>query len=423
MSELIWPIWQPKWSRVIGFVDFDAFFASVEQWDNPALRHKPIAVTNGEKGSCIITCSYEARASGIQTGMRYSEAKRLCPSLQRCPSRPQRYAQLSSMIMHALKKRISPDIEVFSIDEAFIDLTHIHHLYPQPIELLNTICQTIEEVIKLPFSLAIGGNKTCAKYFAQATKPHGRCIVPPWYNQAILKRVPTQDLCGIGQKTALFLARHGVYTCGDIDKIPISVLAKRFGALGRRIWYMCQGRDPQPVDIRFRHAKSMGHSKVLPPGSQAGPISLRYLQDLCYRLAQRMRQNSIKARLYRLSYQHASQGWFVIPIDMITAHADGQQLYRLCRDQFNLTCPKGHIGQISIVAYELIYQVQGDLFDQPESSTDLQDMMDRINSRYGPKTLQPLSLQNHRPTRVISPAWKPSGTRQTIEGVDPLSCS
>ena len=101
----------------------NAFFASVEQKDYPELRGQPIAVTNGEQGTCIITCSYEARAYGIKTGMRLNAAKELCPHLIQAPSRPKRYAEESRAIMSALTA-VTPDNEIFSVDEAFLDVTH-----------------------------------------------------------------------------------------------------------------------------------------------------------------------------------------------------------------------------------------------------------------------------------------------------------
>lgn len=409
-----WPIWQPKWHRVIGFIDFDAFFASVEQLDNPRLQHKPIAVTNGEQGSCIITCSYEARAFGIKTGMRLSEARRLCPHIQQCASRPTRYTYISTQVMTALSS-ISPEIEVFSIDEAFIDLTSVHHLYKTPLDLINAISDAVKTVIDLPVSIAIAGNKIFAKYITQVLKPNTRCAVPPWYNQVILERVPVSQLCGIGKKTAMFLAKHGVHTCGDMQKIPISILAKRFGSLGRRIWYMCQGHDPQSVDTRLRHAQSMSHSKVLPPQLSNQSIIINYFQDLCYRLATRMRCNGLLARYYRMGYHHVDLGWLVYDLDTITLKADGIYLFKLCRQQFIYTCPVGVVTQVMIVAISVKTIEQLDCFEQSTGEKSINQVLDKINHRYGSGTLKPLRLKQHDSISVISPAWQPKGPRQSIE--------
>ena len=119
------------WQRAIALLDMNAFFASVEQRDFPSLLGQPVAITNGMRGSCIITCSYEARAFGIRTGMRVREALRLCPHLVQRPTRPRVYAKVSRNIMHSLVD-VCPDIEVFSVDEAFVDITTCQKLYGSP---------------------------------------------------------------------------------------------------------------------------------------------------------------------------------------------------------------------------------------------------------------------------------------------------
>ena len=115
------------WQRAIALLDMNAFFASVEQRDFPSLLGQPVAITNGMRGSCIITCSYEARAFGIRTGMRVREALRLCPQLVQRPTRPRVYAKVSRNIMHSLVN-VCPDIEILSVDEAFVDITSCQKL-------------------------------------------------------------------------------------------------------------------------------------------------------------------------------------------------------------------------------------------------------------------------------------------------------
>ncbi|MBN4080676.1 DNA polymerase IV, partial [Beggiatoa alba] len=138
------PVSFPEWPRVIILVDMNAFFASVEQYDRPEWRSRPVAVTNGEIGTCIITSSYEARAYGIKTGMRLKAARKLCPDLIQCPARPERYAEVSSNIMSALQG-ITPDIEVFSVDEAFLDVTQCQQLLGSPEEMALLTKRTVFE--------------------------------------------------------------------------------------------------------------------------------------------------------------------------------------------------------------------------------------------------------------------------------------
>ncbi len=119
------------WQRAIILVDMNAFFASVEQLEHPEWRGRALAVTNGKQGSCVITCSYEARAFGIKTGMRLYEARRLCPDLVQVPANPERYIKVSRDIMEGLAA-LTPDMEIFSIDEAFLDVTRCQMLFGSP---------------------------------------------------------------------------------------------------------------------------------------------------------------------------------------------------------------------------------------------------------------------------------------------------
>ncbi len=237
------------WPRAIVLVDMNAFFASIEQRDRPEWRGRPVAITNGHQGTCIITCSYEARAYGIKTGMRLREARRLCPELIQCPAHPERYAATSAAIMAVLQD-VTPDIEVFSVDEAFLDVTHCQRLLGTPLRMARLAKRKVFEVSGVLCSVGVSGDKTTAKFAAKLDKPDGLTVIPPWEAAARLRDVPVTELCGIAGGIGGFLAEHGVRTCGDMKRLPISVLARRFGNPGRRIWYMCQGADPEQSAAR-----------------------------------------------------------------------------------------------------------------------------------------------------------------------------
>jgi len=285
------------WQRAIILVDMNAFFAAIEQHDRPELRGRPLAITNGEQGTCIITCSYEARAYGIKTGMRLKDARQLCPPLIQLPSRPKRYAQASQLIMQALEN-ITPDIEVFSVDEAFLDITRCQRLHGTPEQIGLLVKQKVFEASGLLCSIGISGDKTTAKFAAKLNKPNGFTIIPPWEAKQRLQYVRVTDLCGIGEGIGKFLARYSVYTCGDMEKLPIGILAKRFGNLGRRIWYMCQGADPDPLHVTNKAPQSMGHGKVMPPNTRDKDILLTYLLHMCEKLAARLRHHHYKHSIF-----------------------------------------------------------------------------------------------------------------------------
>jgi len=264
------------WSRAIILVDMNAFFASIEQLDHPEWRGRALAVTNGKQGTCVITSSYEARAFGVKTGMRLYEARRLCPDLVQVPADPERYVEVSRKIMEALQA-VTPDIEIFSIDEAFLEVTRCQMLHGSPEKMGRMVKKIIYDVSGLQCSVGVSGDKTTAKFAAKLQKPDGFTVIPPWQAKERLRRVPVTELCGIKSGIGGFLARHGVQFCGDMEKVPISILAKRFGNLGRRIWYMCQGADPDPVHTKVANPKSMGHGKVMPPHTRDAHVIETYL--------------------------------------------------------------------------------------------------------------------------------------------------
>jgi DNA polymerase-4 len=404
------------WERAIILVDMNAFFASIEQLDQPEWRGRPVAVTNGLQGSCIITCSYEARAYGIKTGMRLWQARELCPELIQCPGRPQRYAQVSRRIMAALEA-ITPDIEVFSVDEAFLDVTHCQGLHGDPATIGRMTQRLVFETANLLCSVGVSGDKTTAKYAAKLQKPNGFTVIPPWEAKERLRWVKVTELCGIAEGIGRFLARHGVYYCGDMEKLPISVLARRFGNVGRRIWFMCQGADPDPVHTRVAAPKSVGHGKVMPPGTWDRQVILTYLLHMSEKVGARLRRYGLAAEQFFIGLRTDEFGWIAEKARLPRASNDGGQIYALCQQLLQTHWQGQPVSQVQITALSPRPALQqGDLFlaDDTERRR-VNAAQDAINARFGEFVIAPARLLNRSSMpNVIAPAWKPDGHRQTI---------
>lgn len=404
------------WPRAIILVDMNAFFASVEQLDHPEWRGKPLAVTNGLQGTCIITASYEARAYGVKTGMRLLEARQLCPGLIQVPANPKRYTEVSRAIMQALQ-RITPDIEVFSIDEAFLDVTYCQQLYGTPEMMGQMAKQLVYEASGLLCSVGVSGDKTTAKYAAKLKKPDGLTIIPPWEARDRLRPVPVTDLCGIKSGIGSFLAQHGVRVCGDMERLPISILAKRFGNLGRRIWAMCQGADPDPVITAVPQPKSMGHGKVMPPNTRNPEVVNTYLMHMCEKLATRLRHHHFHAQHFFAGVRHYELGWLGGTGKTIQATNDGKLIFELVSFIIAERWHHEPVWQVQVTALDPQSNgLQMDLFQAPdEARENLNEVIDRINDRYGEFTIAPALLMDRSSMpNVIAPAWKPDGHRQTI---------
>lgn len=404
------------WQRAIILVDMNAFFASVEQLDNPAWRGRPVAITNGQQGTCIITCSYEARAYGIKTGMRLKEAWTKCPELIQCPARPERYAAISSNIMSALQY-ITPDVEVFSVDEAFLDVTRCQKLLGSPKHIADLVKQAVFNASGLLCSVGISGDKTTAKYAAKQNKPNGLTIVPPWQAEDYLKDVPVTELCGIAKGVGRFLNERNVYLCGDMVHLPIGELARRFGNPGKRIWYMCQGADPVQVETQVTEPKSIGHGKVIPPNTIDKNIILTYLLHMSEKVGARLRRHNLKAQHFSISLRNNDE-WIGEKTKSVLPTQDGQIIYQLSILTLEQHWKGEGLYQVQITAADP-QPVNGqlELFNETTSTPNQSNtVMDNINQKYGEFCLAPARLlQRSTMPNVIAPAWKPFGHRQTID--------
>lgn len=407
-SPIVWP-------RAIILVDMNAFFAAIEQRDRPEWRGRPLGITNGSQGTCIITCSYEARAHGVKTGMRLKQARRLCPGLIQCPADPRRYADTSTAIMQALSE-ITPDLEIFSVDEAFLDVTHCQRLLGAPEQIARLAKRKVFEASGLHCSVGLSGDKTTAKYAAKLQKPNGLTVIPPWEAAWRLRDVPVTELCGIANGIGGFLARHGVHLCGDMKRLPISVLARRFGNPGRRIWYMAQGRDPEPVQTSVAAPKSVGHGKVMPPDTRDREVILTYLLHMSEKVAARLRRHGLKASHFFVGLR-ASGGWLGDKPHCAMPTDDGQRIMALCQQMLREQWLGQGVHQVQVTALDpRPANSQAELFAANTLKQDaVNAVMDQINQRYGEFSLAPARLlQRSSMPNVIAPAWKPYGHRQTI---------
>lgn len=393
---------------MIALVDMDCFFAQIEQRDNPSWRTKPVAVTNGQLGTTIITSSYKARAFGIHTGMRLKQARQLCPALIQAPSRPKHYAQISRQIMTALVD-MTPDIEVYSVDEAFLDLSRCQQLYDGAQDIGQRIKSKVFSVSGLRCSVGISGDRTTAKFAAKKDKPDGMAVIHPEQAEQILAPELVTTLSGINKGIGSFLARYGIIFCGDMKRIPMSVLAKRFGHVGRRIWLMAQGKDPEPLKYNVTPPKTIGHGKVMPPQTRDINMVLTYFQHMSEKVAARMRCFHYQAECFFIAVK-TEQGWL-----KTKAHAgfytdDGRVIYQLCRQFLQSYWAKQGVWQVQVTALSPRQGKQLDLFaENNQQRQHVNATIDKVNQRYGELTLAPARLLDKSAMpNVIAPAWKPA---------------
>ncbi len=233
-------------NRIIMHIDMNAFFASVEQQGNPELRGKPIAVIGSAKRTVITTSSYEARAYGVKTGMATWEARQKCPHIIFVIGDNRKYTYTSAQMVK-LMMQFTPLVEVFSIDEAFLDVTGSLKLFGSAERIAFLLKARIRHELGLTCSIGIAPNKLLAKLASEMQKPDGLTIIAPDRVTAVLERMPIKELCGIGRKVEKQLNDLNIFTCGELGRFPVERLKRRFGINGERLSLMGQGIDDAPV--------------------------------------------------------------------------------------------------------------------------------------------------------------------------------
>lgn len=232
--------------RKIIHIDMDAFYASVEQRDNPALRGKPIAVGQADGRGVVAAASYEARKFGVRSAMSSSKAKRLCPGLIFTECRFDVYKQVSQQI-HEIFHRYTDIIEPISLDEAFLDVTDSLTRIPLAVEIARRIKQDIRDELSLIASAGVSFNKFLAKIASDYRKPDGLCVIPPQVAEEFIAKMPVESFWGVGPVTAARMHSMGIYTGGDLRRLSAAELRMAFGKVGTLYYEFARGIDRRPV--------------------------------------------------------------------------------------------------------------------------------------------------------------------------------
>ena len=248
--------WNSKMNRKIIHIDMDAFFASVEQRDNPELRGKPIAVGFDGPRGVVSTASYEARKFGVHSAQSIAQAKQRCPGLIIVPCRHEHYKEVSEQIHHIFQEYTNL-IEPISIDEAFLDVTHNKKGINLAVDIAQEIKARIKEETQLTASAGISYCKFLAKVASDYRKPDGICTIHPDKALDFIAHLPVEDFWGVGKKTLQKMHFMGIYTGADLRKVSEAHLVEVFGKAGHVFYDFARGIDERPV-VTYRERKSVG---------------------------------------------------------------------------------------------------------------------------------------------------------------------
>ncbi|MEU8803679.1 DNA polymerase IV [Spirillospora sp. NPDC048819] len=268
-------------SATILHADLDAFYASVEQRDDPGLRGRPVIVGAG----VVLAASYEAKAHGVRTAMSGGQARRLCPRAIVVRPRMGAYTEASKAVF-AVFRATTPLVEGLSIDEAFLDVDGLRR---PPADVAARLRREIAEEVGLPITVGVARTKFLAKVASGVAKPDGLLVVPPDAEAEFLRPLPVRRLWGVGRATAAKLAGYGVTTVGDVADMPEAALVSLLGpGAGRHLHALARNRDPRPVRTGVRR-RSMGAQRALGRRRRSPQELDAMLVGLADRLAGRLR--------------------------------------------------------------------------------------------------------------------------------------
>jgi DNA polymerase IV len=383
-----------RWEHVIAHADLDAFYASVEQLDNPALRGLPVIVGGRSARGVVTSASYEARKFGVRSAMPGFEARRLCPHGIFVPGRMDRYVELSRAVRKVFDS-FSPSVEPLSLDEAFLDLGGTEKLLGTPLEVGAALRHRVHEETGLVVSVGIAPNKMTAKILSDMCKPDGLLALGPEYVREFLAALPVERLWGVGRVTLQHMHALGIQTVGDLAGREVATLRAEFGSQGGHLWELANGIDPRDVVADWQR-KSYGEENTFEHDLDLHGLELRrVLIAHGEAIARRLRDDNVRARTVTLKLKLArplGEGRYPLvtrSASLQYATDDGAAISKLAIELIAKVKHKERIRLAGVQVHNLerVEAKQLGLFDGVSGSdarrTKLNRALDQIAERFG----------------------------------------
>jgi len=381
--------------RWILHVDMDAFYASIEQLDDPALKGQPVIVgadpREGRGRGVVAACSYEARKFGVRSALPISRAWKLCPKGAYVRPRMARYAEVSREIMEILR-RFTDLVEPLSIDEAFLDITGSLALFGAPIQIARAVKKQIHEATGLTASAGVAPNKFLAKIASDWKKPDGLVVVEPNEVEGFLRDLPISRLWGVGPKTEERLLEMGLHTIGEIrERKQEDLMHALGGSLGMHLHELAMGHDERPV-VPDWEPKSVSNETTFDEDTRDREVLVATIRRLGESVGRRLRRENYQARkvTLKLRYEpfetHTRQVSVKKPIDT------DEEIIRLALSLFDQFSLERRIRLIGVGTGEIVRPGEGPtqlgLFDEPQKESVIDRAVDTIRDRFGDDLIQ-----------------------------------
>lgn len=374
--------------RWIMHVDMDAFFASVEQRDDPALQGKPVIVCGKSRRSVVATASYEARAFGVHSAMPLSQAKRLCPHGCFIAPHFEAYREASDAI-HQIILHYADTYEPISLDEAFLDISGMGSQHPTLGSIGRAIKEEIRCAVHLTASVGIAPNKFLAKMASDMNKPDGLCIIPYGREQEVLAPLPVRRLWGVGSVTEKKLLAAGFRTIADIQEAAPEKLSALLGNQGPLLKALSLGIDEHPI-ISSRQVKSIGDESTYEYDLTDRPTIDREIAIHSDIVAQRLRRHDLAARTISLKIRFASFKTIMRSLSLEEGTNLQETIDSACQTLLSRIPLTEGIRLIGVTASNLgaPLSIPSLFSDKEEKRARAAKAMDSIQQKYGRKALR-----------------------------------
>ncbi len=378
----------PRVDRTILHVDMDAYFAAVEQMDNPDLKNRPVVVGGQARRGVVAAASYEARAFGIYSAMPMAEALRRNPDIVVVPPRHTRYTEISRRIFRIFE-RFTPLVEGLSLDEAFLDVSACGALFGDGPAIAGRIKALIRAETGLTASAGVAANKFLAKIASDLEKPDGLVVVP--HNAAaFIAPLPITKMWGVGPNTDQRLQTYGYHTIGDLAAASPGPLTAILGRWAESVINLSRGHDDRPV-VPERDAKSISAEETWEDDITTTKALDKQLLKLAAKVADRLSEEGLAASVVRVKIKYAD---FKVASRQTRLHEpafDTDTLFRTARDLSRQFPRRGKgVRLAGVAAAELTSgPLQQSLFPDSEMETrrELQRLTQKVGRKFGPKTL------------------------------------
>ena len=374
-------------------VDMDAFYASVEERECPALVGQPVVVGGSAEGRGVVAAAnYEARKYGVHSAMPSAVARRLCPHAVVIRPRIGFYSEISREIREIFE-RYTPLIEPLSLDEAFLDVTASEALFGTAPEIARAIKSDVVRELRLVASVGVAANKFLAKLASDLDKPDGLVVVEPGHEREFLDPLPVGCVWGIGKASGEVFRGLGIHTIGDLREHPLEALQSRFGRHGEHLWRLSRGIDERSV-VPDHDAKSISHETTFARDIDDESVLRTWMLDLTEQVGRRLRRYQLRARTVQIKVRFNNFHTITRARSLSQATDITSELWGVASDLLRTSraCDSRPVRLLGMGASGLDDSslVQEDLFDvdQRKKQGKIDSVMDSVTERFGKSVMR-----------------------------------